>query len=346
MRTRTKSPAVRRLAAAAVALGSSLAFTVPVGSAAAAPADVVPTVFFGDSYTADYGIAPFHEADSNRLFCFQAKENYPAVATRGLAEKGITLDVQSDVSCSGALVRNFWEEQETLPGSGLKVPAQQDALKHDTRLVVGSLGGNTLGFTRVLKQCSDKLRSSPGALLPGTPVDADQPAATCGEYFSSGGGKKWLDAQFELVGFDLEEMLDRTMYFAPDAKRVLVGYPRLVPADTTKCMTAAPGQSELPFADIPKDALPVLDQIQKRLNDVMRKAAADSDGGAGFVDLYAQTGGNTACDGTERGIGGLLEDSQLKFGDQALPWYAHPNEKGRDIQAQRVTDKVAETFGK
>ncbi|MFD9822602.1 hypothetical protein [Streptomyces violascens] len=93
MRKTTKAPALRRLAAAAVALGSCLALAGPAASAGAAPADPVPTVFFGDSYTANFGIAPFNE-DGKRYFCFQAKENYPAVATRRLADKGITLDVE------------------------------------------------------------------------------------------------------------------------------------------------------------------------------------------------------------------------------------------------------------
>ncbi|MGW5467899.1 SGNH/GDSL hydrolase family protein [Streptomyces chartreusis] len=332
---------MRRLAAAAVALGSCLALAGPAGSAGAAPADPVPTVFFGDSYTANFGIAPFNQ-DGERGLCFQAQENYPAVATRRLADEGITLDVQSDVSCGGALVHHFWQEQE-LP-FGMKVPPQQDALKYDTQLAVGSMGGNTLGFNRILKQCSDELRNHP--LLPGEPVNGDEPAAKCGEFFESGDGKQWLDEQFEQVGFDLGELLERIGYFAPDAKRVLVGYPRLVPEDTTKCLTPAPGQTELPFADIPQDALPVLDQIQKRLNDAMQKAAADVEGGADFVDLYAQTGGNTACDGTDRGIGGLLEDSQVELLGTKIPWYAHPNEKGRDIQAEQVADTIEEILNR
>ncbi|MGW1846032.1 SGNH/GDSL hydrolase family protein [Streptomyces sp. NPDC001966] len=343
MRKTTKTPVARRLAAAAIALGSCLALAGPAGSVAAAPTDPVPTVFFGDSYTANYGIAPVNHDGSERAFCFQAKENYPTVATRRLADKGITLDVQSDVSCSGALTHHFWQEQELLL-PGMKVPPQQDALKFDTQLVVGSMGGNTLGFNRILKQCSDRLRTE-GLLLPGEPVDGDEPAAKCGEFFESGDGKAWLDDQFEQVGGELEELLERIGYFAPDAKRVLVGYPRLVPEDTAKCLTAAPGQTELPLADIPQDALPVLDQIQKRLNDVMKKAAADIEGGADFVDLYDHTGSNTACDGADRGIGGLLEDSQLDLGAK-LPWYAHPNEKGRDIQAEQVADKAEQVLNR
>ncbi|MEU0627272.1 SGNH/GDSL hydrolase family protein [Streptomyces sp. NPDC005989] len=335
----------RRLAAATIALGSCLALAGPAGSVAAAPADPVPTVFFGDSYTANFGIAPVNHEGSEKLFCFQAKEDYPTVATRRLADKGVTLDVQSDVSCGGALVHHFWQEQELPFGIG-KLPPQQDALKADTQLAVGSMGGNTLGFTRILKQCSDKLRAPEGALLPGEPVDADEPAAKCREFFESGDGKAWLDDQFERVGWDLEELLDRIHYFAPDAKPVLVGYPRIVPADTNKCLAPAPGQTELPLADIPQDAMPFLDQVQKRLDDVMKKAVADAEGGADFVDLYDHTGGNTACDGADRGIGGLLEGSQVKFGDQALPWYAHPNEKGRDIQAEQVADKVEQVLNR
>ncbi|MFF2523576.1 SGNH/GDSL hydrolase family protein [Streptomyces liangshanensis] len=340
MRKTTKSPVVRRLTAAAVALGSCLALAGPATIAGAAPADPVPTVFFGDSYTANYGIAPANHEGSGRFFCFQAKENYPAVATRRLADAGVTLDVQADVSCGGALAHHFWEKQELPFGLG-ELPPQQEALKPDTQLAVGSMGGNTVGFNRILKQCSDKLRGEEGALLPGTPVDEDVPAAKCGEFFTSGDGKGWLDDRVERVGWDLEELLERLAYFSPDAKRVLVGYPRLVPADTSKCLTPAPGQEELPLADIPQDALPVLDRVQKRLDDAMKKAVADIDGGADFVDLYANTGGNTACDGADRGIGGLLEPSLLDLG-QKLPWYLHPNEKGRDVQAEQVADKVGQ----
>ncbi|MGW7069869.1 SGNH/GDSL hydrolase family protein [Streptomyces sp. NPDC054855] len=334
MRKKTNTPRARRLAAVAVALGSCLALAVPAGGAGAVPADPVPTVFFGDSYTANFGITPVNNQDSEKGFCFQATENYPAVATQRLKDEGITLDVQSDVSCSGALVHHFWNEQQLPFGIGA-VPAQQDALKADTRLVVGSMGGNTLGFTSIIKQCSDELRQHP--LLPGEPVDPDKPGGECRDFFESEDGKAWLDDRYQQVEGDLEQMLQRMGYFAPDAERVLVGYPRLVPKDPSKCLTPAPGQTELPFADIPEDALPVLDQVQKRLDDVMKQAAADD--GADFVDLYDHTGSNTACDGADRGIGGMLESSKVELG-QPVPWYAHPNEKGRDIQAKHVATKV------
>ncbi|MEW2573050.1 SGNH/GDSL hydrolase family protein [Streptomyces sp. NPDC047070] len=336
MRRTTTTPRAR-LAAAAVALGACLALAVPMAPADAAPADPVPTVFFGDSYTANFGIAPVNNMDKPSGWCFQAAENYPAVATRRLADKGITLDVQSDVSCGGALVDNFWQEQQLPFGAGT-VPAQRDALKEDTQLAVGGMGGNTLGFTSILKQCSDKLRGDAGVLLPGEPVDPEKPAGECADFFASGDGKDWLDYKFQQVEVNLEDMLMMMSYSTQGAERVLVGYPRLVPQDTAKCLTAAPGQTELPFVDIPQNALPVLDQVQKRLDDVMKKTAEDD--GADFVDLYDHTGSNTACDGADRGIGGLLENSTLDLFGQPIPWYAHPNEKGRDIQAKRVAAKI------
>lgn len=97
-------------------------------------------------------------------------------------------------------------------------------------LIVGGMGGNTLGFTRILKQCSDELRKHP--LLPGEPVDRDRPAGECRNFFESEDGKAWADDRFQQGEWDLEQILLRMSYFAPEAERVLVGYPRLVPEDT------------------------------------------------------------------------------------------------------------------
>ncbi|MFD4628526.1 hypothetical protein ACFVYR_01290 [Streptomyces sp. NPDC058284] len=44
--------------------------------------------------------------------------------------------------------------------------------------------------------------------------------------------------------------------------------------------------------------------MQKRLEDVVRKAAVDD--GTDFVDVYDHTGSNAASDGANRGIGDLL----------------------------------------
>ncbi|WP_433274534.1 SGNH/GDSL hydrolase family protein [Actinosynnema sp. CS-041913] len=319
-------------------LVTSVVVVVCAGSVVPAAAEHTPgdeavsTVFFGDSYTANFGIAPFHE-EIEELLCFRARENYPAVVVRQLAEQGSALDVASDRSCGGALIEHFWTGQP-LPPTNLTRPPQQEALGTDTELVVGSIGGNTLGFSSILKQCSQKLRDE-GQLLPGAPFDGAEPAARCAVYFSQGDGKELLDKLFEKADGELAELFNQIGRLSPEAKAVLVGYPRIVPADIAKCQVPAPGQTEKPLADIQIDALLVFDKVQERLNDLMRTKAAE--GNAAFVDLYAVTGDHTACDGDDRGIGGLFELSQVKLGEQNLPWYLHPNTHGRDLQAQHVT---------
>jgi hypothetical protein len=328
-----------------VALGACLTLAAPAGAASAQPSGPVPTVFFGDSYTANFGIAPpgSDESPVRQLACLQAKENYPTVATEQLKEQGVTLDVRSDRSCGGALIRHFWDEQEIRLPVPYTAPPQQNALNDETRLVAGGMGGNTLGFATILKQCSDRLRGAEGALLPGEAQDAGDPAERCRDHFEHGDGKAWLKGRFERVADDLDEMLDHIGDFAPNAETVLVGYPRIVPEDAAKCRAPAPGERERPLADIRQNALEFLDKkVQQPLNELMRRKAEEH--GETFVDLYRATGGNTACDGSQRGIGGLLENSDYGTAVLRVPWYAHPNPKGRDIQARHVADAIKEAL--
>lgn len=93
---------------------------------------------------------------------------------------------------------------------------------------------------------------------------------------------------------------------------------------------------------------PELRPPERHASGALRRApfAADAEGGADFVDLYAHTGSNTACDGANRGIGGLLEDSQVELLGSKLPWYGHLNEKGRDVQAKQVADKIEQILNR
>ncbi|BAJ32798.1 MULTISPECIES: SGNH/GDSL hydrolase family protein [Kitasatospora] len=346
---KTTTAALRRAVVAAVTavvLGSCPALAAPAAGAGPnrapagpGPAEPVPTVFFGDSLAAGFGIAPV-SPDGDGPFCFRAVANYPAVATRLLAERGVPLDVRADVSCSGAAVHDFWTPQPL--AADRRAAPQQDALAPDTRLLVGSVGGNTLSFGRVLKQCSATLRA--GSLMPGDPVDPDQPAADCREFFEEGAGREWLEGRFVQVEAELTELLVRARLAAPGVRTVLVGYSRMVPADPAACLTPAPGQDALPFADIPPDALPFIDRVQRRLDDLTRRVAEA--GGAAYVDLYDRTGDSTACAGPDRGVGGLLEDSELGPDGRRIPWYVHPNERGRDLQAEQVAAAVEPLLGR
>lgn len=331
----------RGVLAAAVAVVACAGAAVPAAAQRAAQAEPVTTVFFGDSYTANFGVAPIFDAwNPSEYYCFRSEQNYPAVVARQLAEEGTPLDVASDRSCGGALVEHFWNTQALLGGASK--PPQQEAVGNETGLVVGSLGGNTLGFVEVLKQCSQRFRDE-GTALPGAPVDPAVPADRCAEFFTAGSGKGWLDSQFGKVGNDLERLFNEIRKSSAAAKAVLVGYPRIVPADTARCQVPAPGQADKPLADVPADALPVFDDVQRRLNDLMRTKATEA--GAVFADLYTATGDNTACDGDNRGIGGMFEKSQVNFVFKPLSWFLHPNTRGRDIQAHHVAAAIRTALG-
>ncbi|MBM7815209.1 SGNH/GDSL hydrolase family protein [Saccharothrix algeriensis] len=315
--------------------------TVPAAAQEPAQAEPVSTVFFGDSYTANFGVAPIFGAwDPQEYYCFRSEVNYPALAARELAERGTPLDVASDRSCGAALIEHFWTAQP-LP-KGKSKPPQQEALSDGTGLVVGSLGGNTLGFVQILQQCSQTFRDL-DAVLPGGPVDPADPAELCAAFFTAGEGRQWLDSRFATVEAELEELFVKIRDLSPNAEAVLVGYPRIVPADIVKCQVPAPGRKYKPLADIPTDAMPVFDNAQQRLNDLMRAEATEA--GAVFVDLYAVTGDNTACDGDDRGIGGLFETSQVSMYGVPLPWLLHPNTRGRDIQAHHVATAIRNALG-
>ncbi|WP_433261514.1 SGNH/GDSL hydrolase family protein [Actinosynnema sp. CS-041913] len=329
----------RSLLVAAVAV-VMCAGAAPAAAHELARPEPVSTVFFGDSYAANFGIAPIFGAwDLNEYYCFRSEENYPAVAARELAEQGTTLDVASDRSCGAAVIEHFWTTQP-LP-KGKSKPPQQEALGSETRLVVGTLGGNTLGFVQILQQCSQTFRNL-DAVLPGDPVDPDDPAEQCAAFFTVGAGRQWLDSRFDTVETELGVLFDNVGELSPHAKAVLVGYPRIVPDNFVKCQIPAPGRKYKPLADIPTNALPVFDNIQERLNDLMRAKADEA--GALFVDLYAVTGYNTACDGDDRGIGGLFETSQVKLLGVPLPWLLHPNTRGRDIQGHHVATAIQHTL--
>ncbi|MFE6976001.1 SGNH/GDSL hydrolase family protein [Streptomyces sp. NPDC057682] len=323
------------IVAVCAALGTGVSAMTPAAGTPAASAPAVRTVFIGDSYTANFGIAPTTAPSG----CFRAVDNYPAVATGLLAAEGVPLDVQADVSCGAAEIHHVWTPQELL-GDAVAEP-QKEALRPDTQLVVGSLGGNTVGFAPMMKQCSRQLRGLAGALLPVQPVDRNSPASECADFFENGDGAAWLRDRFTTVRTDLRRMFAEIRAQSPDATTVLVGYPRIIPEDTTKCLAAIPGGFRKPLADINQEALKFLDkEVQKPLNDLMDSEARAA--GAAFVDIYDHSGTHTACDGEQRGIGAMLELSEAKLGLARLPWFVHPNRTGRDLQADLVARAVEE----
>ena len=108
---------------------------------------------------------------------------------------------------------------------------------------------------------------------------------------------------------------------APDAKVIIVGYPWLIPAEST-CE---------PLVPVALGDVPYLRNLQSTLNDAIRQAAADTD--TTFVDMSVVSEGHDACQPV-----GVRWVEPLLFADQFVP--LHPNVLGEAAIAAAVTEAL------
>jgi lysophospholipase L1-like esterase len=251
---------------AAAALASA-----PTHAPKAQGTTVVPEVreyvALGDSYTA----GPFIPRSIPAFGCFRSTHNYPAIlATAVEAEKAV------DVSCSGADTGDMTAPQHT--GFAV-VPPQLAALSPDTDLVTLGIGGNDSDvFGSLVSVCPD-LRAS------------DPHGSPCRERFSAGGRDLLLSAAADTQR-RVAAVLRKVHRRAPDARVLVVGYPRIAPTDAT-CPEV------LPFAD---GDYRYADLVERRLNASLRGAARRA--GAGYVDTYRASRGHDACAGPDAWVNG------------------------------------------
>lgn len=220
------------------------------------PLDTSKYVALGDSFTA----GPLVPTTDLAGGCFRSDHNYPSL----LAER---LDVGRfvDVSCSGADTRDLTHRQRTFAG-GVLAP-QIDAVDQETTLVTVGIGGNDFGLYGSLVSTCLQVR------------DRDPDGAPCRETI---GGD--LDEQTARIGARITRALGRVQDRAPEARVVLVGYPRIAPTDGRSCPRLLPfATGDVAFGD----------HAVRRLNRAMAQAAERAE--AEFVDLYAASRGHDVC---------------------------------------------------
>jgi lysophospholipase L1-like esterase len=252
-------------------------------------------VALGDSYTAG-PLVPVTEVASG---CFRSNGNYPTL----LAER---LDLElTDVSCSGATTRDLTRRQRTMQDTA--VPPQVAALDEETSLVTVGIGGNDFNlFTDLVQTCMGARGQDPG----GAPCEtvlagrASPPDELLGD-----------------IGDNVEGALRTVLERAPEARVVLVGYPRIAPTSGT-C------PRRLPFAD---GDVGLADRIVRDLNDELRDAAAAT--GVEYLDLYAASRGHDACSDRPWVNGRLADDRS------AAPF--HPYPRGMRGAADALEDLLA-----
>lgn len=260
--TSTSAPRRSRRTAVAIALGTLLLGLAACGGSGDDPARPAPTtspfspyVALGDSYTAVSG-TDTEIGDA----CLRSDDSYPNL----LADK-LGIDDVTNVSCGGATTGNLTSTQYPL-GKGRNEP-QLDALSADTKLVTLGIGLNDEGYgTLTLVSCF---------LVNG------REQSSCAPYLAR--PQSDLDELVAQIGRNVAGALEKIKQAAPNARVVLVGYPRTLPDDSS-C------KSEVP---LPKAALERVRTSGKDVNTTLKRVAAKAD--VSFLDMYAASTGHDVC---------------------------------------------------
>ncbi|MFF3782500.1 SGNH/GDSL hydrolase family protein [Streptomyces sp. NPDC001933] len=308
-------------------LGSAVALAacaqVPVQLAGAAPAAAAASyewVALGDSYTAGVIPSAGDIFEIPRDGCERTDRSYPQVIDRDL---GGLIDL-TDVSCGAATIEDVTFRAQQPIGRHLPpfsedpdypfppVPPQSEAVGHGTDVITVGVGGNTLGFADILFQC---LQLGSGSGGEGTPCKDDLAES--------------IPGRLAKVSRDYDQMLTVLHERAPKAKILAVGYPTVVPEDTSKCRYNDWEQ----FASITQGDLDWLRQdVMKPLNKAIEKSA-DTHDATDFVDLYNSSRNHSVCD-----AGKWVDGAFTSFPDQVA--LVHPNARGHRNAADHVTAAI------
>ncbi|GAB3713107.1 SGNH/GDSL hydrolase family protein [Nocardiopsis oceani] len=264
-----RSSALRRLArrtapVALTVLGVSLA-TAPAAAAEAGTAETAAFehyVALGDSFVA----GPMVSERMPLLGCMQSDVNYP----KRLAEEIGVAEI-TDVSCSGAVMNDFYEDQFD------DTPPQLDALRPETDLVTVGIAGNDFGFSEVLIECASQSLGNPV----GSP---------CADHY---GGE--LDERIEGLREEVSGVYADIAERSPDARVLSVGYLQILP-ESGGCWPSTP---------IARGDVPFLDEAQTALNAMIAEESEAH--GAEFVDTLER--GHDVCEGSDtRWVEGLIPE--------------------------------------
>ncbi|MFF1499435.1 SGNH/GDSL hydrolase family protein [Streptomyces sp. NPDC058316] len=282
-------------------------------------------VALGDSYTAGVIPAAGDTFEVPRDGCERTDQSYPQVIDRDL---GSLFDL-INVSCGAATIENVTFRAQEPIGRHLPpfsedpdypfpaVPPQSEAVGPGTDVVTVGVGGNTLGFDGILRTCLELGAGSGGV---GTPCRDDLADD--------------IPGRLTKVGKEYDEMLAVLHERAPHAKVLAVGYPTVIPKDTSKCRYNDLQQ----FGPITQGDLDWLRQdVLEPLNKVIEKSAGTQDA-VGFVNLYDSSRNHSVCDSGKWVEGILTSDSHQ-------PALVHPNARGHRNAADHVAAAILNSIG-
>ncbi len=213
-------------------------------------------VALGDSYTAG-PLIPLQETDP--LGCLRSDHNYPHLVAAALG-----VSTFRDPSCSGAETSDMTSPQGVSPGPN---PPQFDSLDASTALVTLGIGGNDIGFTEIIENCS-------------SPTPTGHP---CQDHYVVNGHDE-LAQRIADTAPKVAAVLQGIHRLSPKASVFVVAYLAILPETGPGCWP------QLPIAP---DDVPYLRGIEKMLNGMLAQQATANR--ATFVDAYTASIGHDAC---------------------------------------------------
>jgi hypothetical protein len=232
----------------------ALAVLAVLGPAAlAAPPSYVS---LGDSYTA----GPVIPVQIRPYGCLKSDHNYPHLAAPTFA-----LPAFRDASCSGAETKDMTQPQDVSPDG--PNPPQFDSLDANTRIVSVGIGGNDIGFSDIVKNCST----------------ADPTGHPCQDHYVQNGDDQISD-RIQQTAPKVAAVLQGIHARSPKAQVYVVNYLAIFPETGNGCWPQMP---------VAYDDVPYLRAKEKELNQMLADQAAAN--GANLVDAYTASIGHDAC---------------------------------------------------
>lgn len=309
---------------AAALTAGALAPTQLAGAHTAAAAPAYDWVALGDSYTAGVIPAAGDTFEVPRDGCERTDLSYPQVIDRDLG----SLIALTNVSCGAATIEDITFNAQQPIGRHLPpfsedpdypfppVPPQSEAVGPGTDVITVGAGGNSLGFAQILFTC---LQLGDGSGGVGTPCRDDLADD--------------IPDRLTKVGKDYDDMLATLHERAPHAKVLNVGYPTIIPEDTSKCRYNDWEQ----FASItPGDLDWLRDDVLGPLNATIEKTAGER--GDTFVGLADSSRNHSVCD-----AGKWVEGVFTTFPTEVA--FVHPNAKGHKNASDHVAAAILNALG-
>ncbi|MBL4580259.1 MAG: SGNH/GDSL hydrolase family protein [Gammaproteobacteria bacterium] len=244
---------------------------------AAALAQGAKYVALGSSFAAGPGVA------TQLGTCGRSDHNYSHLIAAAL---GLSL---TDVSCNGATTANILNTPQ-----GDASP-QIDAVSRDTALVTITIGGNDISFTSSTFACAGK--------APDEHCTANLDQAAIREAVNQ-------------LPTELGAMLDAVKAKAPQARIVLVTYPRVFPTDAINCRELELSSNDTVY----------LAALGQKLENAF--VSATSSRQSLIADAYVLAEGHGPCATNERWVNGAnVADTGIRF---------HPTAEGHIEMARLV----------